>query len=105
MRKFTKSVLIQTTALAVLSAGAFAMPAIAHAADEETAEGEEDAIVVVGTRKRDENIQEVPITITALTDQDLAERLPPAAPHPHRHGCRRQARFRLRRWPRPDRPE
>ena len=26
MRKFTKSVLIQTTALAVLSAGAFAMP-------------------------------------------------------------------------------
>ncbi len=74
MRKFTKSVLIQTTALAVLSAGAFVMPAIAHAADEETAEGEEDAIVVVGTRKRDENIQEVPITITALTDQDLAER-------------------------------
>lgn len=73
MRKFTKSVLIQTTALAVLSAGAIALPTAAMAADEEAAE-EEGSIVVVGTRKRDENVQEVPITITALTDEDLAER-------------------------------
>lgn len=73
MRTFTKSVLIQTTALAVLSAGAIALPSAAMASDEEAAE-EDGSIVVVGTRKRDENIQEVPITITALTDQDLAER-------------------------------
>ena len=52
MRKFSKSVLIQTTALAVLSAGAFAMPAIAHAADEQAAaDDNEGDIVVVGRRR------------------------------------------------------
>ncbi len=73
MRTFTKSVLFQTTALAVMSAGLFATPAMAQSADD-AAEDEGDQIVVVATRKRDENIQDVPITISALTDEDLAER-------------------------------
>ena len=49
-----------------------ATPALAQAADE-ASEADGD-IVVTGVRKRAEDVQSVPITITALSEEDLAER-------------------------------
>jgi iron complex outermembrane recepter protein len=58
-----------TTALALF---ATATPAFAQASDEEGAEGRE--VIIVTARKRAEDIQTVPIAISAYTAQELAER-------------------------------
>ena len=49
-----------------------ATPALAQSSDE-ASDGDGD-IVVTGVRKRAEDVQSVPITITALSEEDLAER-------------------------------
>lgn len=61
-----------TLALAMaLSGGAFAAPVVAHAADKDALAVEE---VVVTARKREENLQETPIAITAVGGAQLQAR-------------------------------
>ena len=65
--------LLMTSSLAAMLLGSLAaLPARAQTAPDTGVAGEE--IVVTGARKRSEDIQTVPIAITALTAKDLADR-------------------------------
>jgi iron complex outermembrane recepter protein len=61
-----------TAALALILAAGVAAPACAQAAEEASDENARD--IVVTARKRSEDIQTVPLTITAYTAEDLQER-------------------------------
>ena len=65
--KIIRFTALQGTALALL---ATSVPALAQQADD----GASDGTIVVTARKRDEDIQTVPIAITAFTAEQLAER-------------------------------
>lgn len=69
VRALTRYALVAGTALGSLSV---AMPAFAQ--DSAALSEDFDNEIVVTARKRDESVQDVPITINALTADDLAER-------------------------------
>ena len=64
--------LIQTVSLAAIAASAFATPAFAQATAP-AAEANDDATIIVTARKREENLQDVPLSVTAFTSERIQE--------------------------------
>lgn len=63
---------IQTASLAAIAVSAFSAPAFAQAAAPE-AEVNDDTAIIVTARKREENLQDVPLSVTAFTSARIEE--------------------------------
>lgn len=60
--------------IAMLAASGFVVPQAANAQTTDAAEADESNIIIVTARSREENIQNVPISITAITAEEIEKR-------------------------------
>ncbi|WP_296677029.1 TonB-dependent receptor [Novosphingobium sp.] len=70
----TRTLLCRASLIAAATAGLYAMPAFAQETAGQTAADEDDGAIIVTARRREETLTNVPIAITAISGEELANR-------------------------------